>query len=185
MSLDIYVKVYLTVDGKRRNVMSDYVKALRQQVGTMPLILVGSTVIVFNEEKQILLQLRSDIRMWGLPGGAMEPGESLEDTARSDLLEETGLQTSQLRFITMLSGQQDYYLYPNGDEVYGVTAVFIAEQIEGQLTMLDDESLQLAYFSLDALPSNMVKKAIDIIDTFLLKENVTDWMKGRDLVERL
>lgn len=46
--------------------MSDYVKALRQQVGTMPLILVGSTVIVFNEEKQILLQLRSDIRMWGV-----------------------------------------------------------------------------------------------------------------------
>jgi len=143
--------------------MSDYVKALRQQVGTMPLILVGSTVIVLNDEKQILLQLRSDIRR--------------------ELFEETGLHTSQLRFVTMLSGQQDYYQYPNGDEVYGVTAVFLAEQIDGQLETVDGESLQLAYFSLDALPFNTVKKAIDIINTYLLKENITDRMKGRDLVE--
>lgn len=84
----------------------------------------------------------------------------------------------------MLSGQQDYFHYPNGDEVYGVTAVFMADQIDGQLATVDGESLQLAYFSLDALPSNTVKKAKDIIDTYLLKENFTNKMKGRDFGER-
>lgn len=54
--------------------MSDYVIKLRQLVGTMPVILVGSTVIVLNQTRKVLLQFRADIEMWGLPGGAMEPG---------------------------------------------------------------------------------------------------------------
>ena len=45
--------------------MSDYVTKLRQLVGSMPIILVGSTVIVLNEEREVLLQFRSDNKMWG------------------------------------------------------------------------------------------------------------------------
>ncbi|WP_445668809.1 NUDIX domain-containing protein [Lysinibacillus sp. FSL W8-0953] len=71
--------------------MSDYVIKLRQLVGTMPVILVGSTVIVLNQTRKVLLQFRADIEMWGLPGGAMEPGETLEETAKRKLYEETGL----------------------------------------------------------------------------------------------
>lgn len=62
--------------------MSDYVIKLRQLVGTMPVILVGSTVIVLNQTREVLLQFRADIEMWGLPGGAMELGETLEETAK-------------------------------------------------------------------------------------------------------
>lgn len=57
--------------------MSDYIKDLRRLIGHRPLILVGSTIIVINDKKEILLQHRSDTKEWGLPGGAMEPGESL------------------------------------------------------------------------------------------------------------
>lgn len=143
--------------------MSDYITKLRQLVGSMPVILVGSTVIVLNEKREVLLQFRSDISMWGLPGGAMEPGETLEETAERELYEETGLRASKLQFLTILSGHQDYFKYPNGDEVFGVTAVFLAEQVDGQLSAVDGESLALNYFSLNALPSNLVKKAQDII----------------------
>ncbi|WCH49857.1 MULTISPECIES: NUDIX domain-containing protein [Lysinibacillus] len=48
----------------------------------MPVILVGSTVIVLNQTREVLLQFRADIEMWGLPGGAMELGETLEETAK-------------------------------------------------------------------------------------------------------
>jgi len=135
--------------------MSDYVTKLRQLVGSMPIILVGSTVIVLNEEREVLLQFRSDNKMWGLPGGAME----------------TGLRASNLQLLTILSGHQDYFKYPNGDEVFGVTAVFLAEQVNGQLSALDGESLALNYFSLDALPSHLVKKAQDIIVHHLNMKN--------------
>lgn len=69
--------------------------------------------------------------MWGLPRGAMEPGETLEETAKRELYEKTGLHANNLQFLTILSGYQDYFKYPNGDEVFGVTAVFLTDQTDG------------------------------------------------------
>lgn len=66
--------------------MSDYVMQMRKLIGTRPLIVPGSTVLVFNDSGELLLQHRSDTEEWGLPGGAMEPGESLEETAARELL---------------------------------------------------------------------------------------------------
>lgn len=101
----------------------------------------------------------------------MEPGETLEETAKRELYEETGLRASNLQLLSILSGHRDYFKYPNGDEVFGVTAVFLAEQVDGQLYPLDGESLALNYFSLDALPSHLVKKAQDIIVHHLNMKN--------------
>jgi len=70
--------------------MAEYIKEIRKFIGTRPLILVGATVVVLNKNKQILLQLRADTKEWGLPGGAMELAESLEQTAERELFEETG-----------------------------------------------------------------------------------------------
>ncbi|WP_268870203.1 NUDIX domain-containing protein [Mammaliicoccus sciuri] len=50
----------------------DYISSLRDKVGHAPVILVGALVLIFNKDKQVLLQLRSDNESWGLPGGTME-----------------------------------------------------------------------------------------------------------------
>jgi 8-oxo-dGTP pyrophosphatase MutT (NUDIX family) len=68
-----------------------YIEELRKLVGNRPVILTGAKVIVFNALGQILLQYRTDTKMWGLPGGLMELGESLEETALREVQEETGL----------------------------------------------------------------------------------------------
>jgi hypothetical protein len=40
--------------------MADYIKELRKLVGTRPIILVGSTIVAFNKNEEILLQFRCD-----------------------------------------------------------------------------------------------------------------------------
>ncbi|WP_280771603.1 NUDIX hydrolase [Salipaludibacillus daqingensis] len=146
--------------------MADYTKEIRKLIGTRPFILVGSTIVVMNENKEILFQHRSDTEEWGLPGGAMEIGESLEETAERELFEETGLKAKTLTFIRVLSGNDFYFKYPNGDEVYNVISVYLAEGISGKLAINDGESLDLNYFSVNNLPSNMDSRAKVIIELF-------------------
>lgn len=148
--------------------MPNYTKELRKLVGSRPLILVGSTIVVMNEKQEVLFQHRSDTKEWGLPGGAMEIGESLEQTAARELLEETGLTADTFTFVDILSGKDFYFKYPNRDEVYNVICVYLAEGVSGKLAMEDGESLALKYFPLTNLPSNMDVRAKLIIEKHFL-----------------
>lgn len=125
-----------------------YIMELRKLVGSRPLIMAGSCVLVFNEEGHLLLQRRTDSLDWGTLGGSLEPGESLEEAAAGELYEEAGLRAETYKLITVFSGQDMYYKYPHGDEVYNVTAVYEAKGIKGNPVVMDDEGLKLRYFDL-------------------------------------
>lgn len=133
----------------------DYISNLRDKVGHAPVILVGALVLIFNKDKQVLLQLRSDNESWGLPGGTMELGESFEEAATREVYEETNLEIQNLKFITNFSGKDYHMVYPNGDEAYTVTALFESEEYEGELSADIKETQNLKFFDLDKLPQNI------------------------------
>ena len=130
----------------------NYIMNMRSKVGHDPIINVGATILVFNDNNEILLNLRSDTNDWGIPGGGKELNETLEDCAIRELKEETNLDTSDLELVTILSGSEYYYKYPNGDEVDCVIALYQVKNYEGTLNINDGESKKLEFFSLNNLP---------------------------------
>ncbi len=144
-----------------------YLSELRKIVGHRPLLSAGATVLVIDGGK-ILLNLRSDTETWGIPGGALELGECLEETAFRELKEETGLSAEKMTLLTVLSGKDFYFEYPNGDKLYSIVTLFLAETMSGDLEITDGESLKLQYFDFDNLP-NLESRAKAILDW--LKEN--------------
>jgi len=144
----------------------DYVSNLRKLVGHRPLILPGSVVLILNEQNKLLLQHRKD-GGWGLPGGLMELGESLEDTARREVLEETGFSIGDLHLVDVFSGEDYYFKVSNGDELYSVTAVYWTDVVKGNLHMDESESFDLQYFSLDRLPEELTEEYRNYIKSYL------------------
>lgn len=110
-----------------------YIMELRKIIGTRPIIMAGACTILMNELGQILLQQRKDNGLWGLPGGSLEPGESMEEVARRELYEETGLIAHKIKLLNIFSGMDLYYKYPHGDEVYNVVAAYVCRDYEEEL----------------------------------------------------
>ncbi len=132
---------------------------------------VGATIVVIKDNK-ILLNLRSDTEMWGIPGGGTELGETVEQTAKRELKEETNLDCSSSTLLNVFSGRDLYFRYPNGDELYSVVVLYLANDVSGSLKITDGESLKLAYFSKDNLPT-LESRAKVIINWLIEKRYIT------------
>ena len=146
-----------------------YISSLRKYIGHSPIISVGATTLVFNKNNELLLNLRSDTNDWGIPGGGKELNETLEECAIRELKEETNLDITQLELVTVLSGEEYYFKYPNDDEVDCVIALYKVNEYDGEININDGESKKLEFFSLDNLP-NLESRAKNIIDKIINKE---------------
>jgi 8-oxo-dGTP pyrophosphatase MutT (NUDIX family) len=134
-----------------------YIEELREIVGTRPLILVGSVVIILNDRQEVLLQQRRFPNgSWGLPGGLMELAETTEETARREVKEETNLTLGKLNLLNVYSGADQYIIAENGDEFYVVTTAYFTNEYSGEMKAEHSESIQLKFFNLEELPDTIV-----------------------------
>ena len=129
-----------------------YVGDLRKLIGNRLLIAPGVRAIIRDEAGAVLLQLRGDFRVWGLPAGGMELDESVQDAVRREVFEETGLTVVRARPFGIYSNPRYAVTYPNGDHAQPFTVAFMVEEWTGTLTADGDESLDLQFFPIDNLP---------------------------------
>lgn len=142
----------------------DYIKTLRQKVGHEPIILNFAGGILVNDQNEILLQKRSDFNAWGLPGGALEFGESAQEACVREFLEETGL---KVRMKSLLGVSTNFIQhYPNQDVAQAVTIEFVVELVEKVSEKISSETIDLRYFSKDKLPKIFNKQHQLFIDHY-------------------
>ena len=134
----------------------DYIRKMRAVVGHDLIVMVGTSAVIQNEHGEVLLQHRSDNGLWGIPGGALDPGEDPAPGIIREVYEETGLEVVPERLIGVYGGPDHVSRYPNGDVVAFTSICFACRVTGGTLKLDDDESLDLRWFAPDALPENMV-----------------------------
>ena len=105
----------------------------------------GSSAVILNEKNEVLLILREDVRIWALPGGHVEPGETLEQAAVREAREETGYEIALDRLVGRYWRPQ----FPHGGNVQHV---FAGHVTGGDPSQHDWESVAVKWFPLDALP---------------------------------
>jgi len=115
-------------------------------------------VIILNREKQVLLQKRADVELWGIPSGHIEIGETVSEAAIREVKEETNLDIRIKKLIGVYSEpNSQVFAYPNGKVVHFITTCFLAEITGGELRCNSDESLKIKFFAPENLPQDLLK----------------------------
>jgi 8-oxo-dGTP pyrophosphatase MutT (NUDIX family) len=164
------LKIFKDIEGYE---MTGYMKSLRKYVGHNPLIQCGASVIILDADEKVLMIHRTDNDCWGFPGGGVELGESVEDTAIREVFEETGLDIDEIKLFEVFSGKEQYYKYPNGDEVYNIDIVYTSRSYSGEANT-NDESYGFKFFSIDELPDMISPPVIPVVERFKEKYKAGD-----------
>lgn len=115
-------------------------------------------VILVVDDGVVLVKRRYPPLGWALPGGFVEYGESVEEAARRETLEETSLEPKELR-------QFHVYSDPRRDPRGHVVSVVFTARATGA-PRPSPESQEVRVFPLDSLPSDLAFDHRKILEDF-------------------
>ena len=141
----------------------NYIKDIRKKIGHDPIFAPAAGCIFFKNSK-ILLQKREDDNTWTLHGGYLELGETFYQALERRVKEEINVKPINPKLLKIYSGKDVHDIYPNGDEIYGIVAIYIAFDYEGLLKINTKEVVELKWFDINNLPKdihNVDKKPIE------------------------
>ena len=156
-----------------------YITALREVWGHQPLLLPGVSGVVLRgdpDSEQVLLGRRADNGRWSVPAGIVEPGEQPADCVVRELWEETRVRVAVERLVSVIADGP--VSYPNGDVCQYISMTFRCRYLSGAATVGDDESLEVDWFDLDALPDGLSERGRMRISAALSPEPSCQFLVG-------
>jgi 8-oxo-dGTP diphosphatase len=114
----------------------------------------GRVLMLLRSEK-----CRNNRHMWTIPGGMVEPMESLEDAIRREVLEETGLKLSTVKFIAL----SDRIF----DGQHWVSVLYFCEAEGSPVNNEPDMHEKLEWHDVHGLPDNVTLPSFDAICAYM------------------
>lgn len=106
---------------------------------------VSAAAIITNERGEVLLLehvLRSSVSGWGVPGGFIKKGEQPEIALRREIMEETGLELTDVRIFSCRT-------------FYRHVEIIMTAKCKGEPTIMSREITDLGWYSIDEMPQEM------------------------------
>ncbi|MBK7871336.1 MAG: NUDIX domain-containing protein [Saprospiraceae bacterium] len=127
--------------------MKEYIKKIRSKLGNEKFIHPAARIIIENKNQEILVIERVDNGRIGIPAGALEENETIEECIIREVREETGLKLIELEVIGISSNPDTETVeYMNGDKIQYFTVEFYSNKWEGSIKIGDKNEVRKAKF---------------------------------------
>jgi 8-oxo-dGTP diphosphatase len=128
----------------------------------------ATAIIPFPNDKILLIKRSTPpfIGYWALPGGRVDPGETVEQTIVREVKEETGLDVEVVRKIgdyheKGIQGGYEYNYYP---------ACFLVNCIGGELKKQESEIAEIKFFPLGNLPEILAFEHMQMVKDYVAQQ---------------
>ncbi|MBC2900295.1 NUDIX hydrolase [Streptomyces cupreus] len=128
----------------------DFIRTIRAAAGNQLLWMPGVSAVVFDDEGRVLLGQRADNHKWAVISGIPDPGEQPAACAVREVYEETGVHCVPERIVLVKSGKE--VTFDNGDICQFMDVCIRCRAVGGEARVNDDESIEVGWFEVDALP---------------------------------
>jgi len=108
------------------------------------------TAIVRNDADALLLVHKTDNDLWALPGGGVDPGESVSEAVMREVKEETGLDVEVTELSGVYTNPRHVIAYDDGEVRQQFSLCFRTRLIGGRITT-SSETSEVAFVPVDRL----------------------------------
>ncbi|WP_423782928.1 NUDIX hydrolase [Ferrimicrobium acidiphilum] len=113
-------------------------------------IVPATSAVVMDTSQRILVILRSDNGLWSIPGGTMDPGESVTQCCLREVKEETGFEIEITKLVGIYSDPDHVVAYDDGEVRQAFSICFLAT-ISGGALNTSSESPRVSFVTIDEL----------------------------------
>jgi ADP-ribose pyrophosphatase YjhB (NUDIX family) len=132
----------------------------------------SANAVVVNDRGEILLIRRTDNGNWSLPGGAMDIGERIGDTAVREVREETGIECEILGLVGIYTNPSHLLEYTSNGEVrQEFSIVYRARAVGGEPTP-SSESSEVRWVAAEDLRDHVMHPS--------MRQRIDHYLEGRD-----